>query len=264
MPVSHSVPWLRFRSPLIEPDVRISRIRLSDWISRRDPRDCVLQDVQLGAPCARRLSSRESPLPSSLRTARSEIVRHASGLQAFANFPALVLFPSAPEVRPLPSTGVDRLPRYYEPLRLPARLHAAHCDVEGRDSLVSPGLPRCAWCPFPRAVPTTPVDHVGCMRRLLPRRAAAFPFLQGGRRPPRHFRGLLRIHSRYGPWIRSRAFRPLLSRGFVATDCSAATLGSYGVVPTIPPAELSSAGHQRLSWRTAELPSREGGGILSS
>ena len=155
---------------------------------------------------------------------------------------------------PSPSTGVDRLPRYYEPLRLPARLHAAHCDVEGRDSLVSPGLPRCAWCPFPRAVPTTPVDHVGCMRRLLPRRAAAFPFLQGGRRPPRHFRGLLRIHSRYGPWIRSRAFRPLLSRGFVATDCSAATLGSYGVVPTIPPAELSSAGHQRLSWRTAELP----------
>ena len=32
MPVPHSSPWLRFQSPLIEPDVRISRIRLSDEI----------------------------------------------------------------------------------------------------------------------------------------------------------------------------------------------------------------------------------------
>jgi hypothetical protein len=31
MPVPHSAPSLRFRSPLIEPDVRIYRIRLSDW-----------------------------------------------------------------------------------------------------------------------------------------------------------------------------------------------------------------------------------------
>jgi len=32
IPVPHSSPWLRFQSPLIEPDVRISRIRLSDEI----------------------------------------------------------------------------------------------------------------------------------------------------------------------------------------------------------------------------------------
>ena len=32
VPVPHSPPWLRFQSPLIEPDVRISRIRLSDEI----------------------------------------------------------------------------------------------------------------------------------------------------------------------------------------------------------------------------------------
>jgi hypothetical protein len=31
-PVSHSDPWLRLRSPLIEPDVRFPRIRLSDEI----------------------------------------------------------------------------------------------------------------------------------------------------------------------------------------------------------------------------------------
>ena len=32
MPVPQFVPWLRFPSPLIEPDVRISRIRLSDQV----------------------------------------------------------------------------------------------------------------------------------------------------------------------------------------------------------------------------------------
>ena len=32
MPVPHSSPWLRFQSPLIELDGRISRIRLSDEI----------------------------------------------------------------------------------------------------------------------------------------------------------------------------------------------------------------------------------------
>ena len=32
LPVPHSSPWLRFQSPLVEPDVRISRIRLSDEI----------------------------------------------------------------------------------------------------------------------------------------------------------------------------------------------------------------------------------------
>ncbi len=29
------LPWPRFPSPLIEPDVRISRIRLSDWLHRK-------------------------------------------------------------------------------------------------------------------------------------------------------------------------------------------------------------------------------------
>jgi hypothetical protein len=31
-PVPHSTSFLRFSSPLIEPDVQVSRIRLSDWI----------------------------------------------------------------------------------------------------------------------------------------------------------------------------------------------------------------------------------------
>jgi hypothetical protein len=51
MPVSHCVPWLRFRFPLIEPDVRISRIRLSDWISREGLTRCTqTQSADLSDP----------------------------------------------------------------------------------------------------------------------------------------------------------------------------------------------------------------------
>ena len=45
MPVPHSSPWLRFQSPLIEPDMRISRIRLSDEI---------MPSPTGSSPCARR------------------------------------------------------------------------------------------------------------------------------------------------------------------------------------------------------------------
>jgi len=34
-------PWLRFHTPLIEPDMQISRIRLSDKTSRLHPRHVV-------------------------------------------------------------------------------------------------------------------------------------------------------------------------------------------------------------------------------
>src|ERR1700680_5326083 len=83
-------PWLRFHTPLIEPDVQISRIRLSDKTSRH--------------------LSRATP------SAASE------------HFPELIGFPISMsfatsrvclELRPLPSTGITRFPRYYEPLRHP-------------------------------------------------------------------------------------------------------------------------------------------------
>ena len=59
--------------------------------------------------------------------------------QAHRQSPHLGFFESAPEVRVLPSTGIARLPRYYDPLRTPARC-AAMCDVEAAtsDQRVSP------------------------------------------------------------------------------------------------------------------------------
>src|SRR5258705_4982234 len=43
-------PWLRFHIPLIEPDMQISRIRLSDKISRLRPRHVVPRHVQAYEP----------------------------------------------------------------------------------------------------------------------------------------------------------------------------------------------------------------------
>jgi len=53
-------------------------------------------------------------------------------------------------------------------------------------------------------VPTTPADRAGALVDYFPARAA-FPKWQEGRHPHCHFRGLLRLHSRYGPPDRSAA-----------------------------------------------------------
>src|SRR5437016_6537267 len=43
-------PWLRFHIPLIEPDMQISRIRLSDKTSRLHPRHVVPKPAQAYEP----------------------------------------------------------------------------------------------------------------------------------------------------------------------------------------------------------------------
>ncbi len=66
------------------------------------------------------------------------------------------------------------------------------------------GLPRLPEPPFRRAVPTTPADRAGARVDCFPAHAA-FPKWQEGRHPHCHFRGLLKLHSRYGPSDRSAA-----------------------------------------------------------
>lgn len=76
-------------------------------------------------------------------------------------------------------------------------------------------------------MPTTPADRNGCMCRLPSPLRAAFPVAQAGRHPHRYFRGLLRLHSRYGPLARSAAQGDLCHRApthsVARTSCLSAT-----------------------------------------
>ena len=74
------------------------------------------------------------------------------------------------------------------------------------------GLPRLRGLRFRRAEPTTPADRAGAHVDYFPAHTA-FPKWQEGRHPHCHFRGLLRLYSRYGPPDRSAAQRRPLSRG---------------------------------------------------
>src|SRR5271168_2770129 len=113
-----------------------------------------------------------------------------------ANHPDITVFTSAPEVRALSSAGATRLHRSYDPVRLPL----ASPSKPALRPLPScqTGLPRLPASPFRRAVPTTPADRTGARVDCFPVHAA-FPVLQAGRHPHLYFRGLLRLHSRYGP-----------------------------------------------------------------
>ena len=103
---------------------------------------------------------------------------------------------STPEVRVLSSTGVTRLHRSYDPVRLPCR-PTPSAPLRPQPS-PDTGLPQLPGSPFEHAVPITPMDRNGCVCRLLPHPTRAFPESQAGRHPSLHFRGLLRLHSRYG------------------------------------------------------------------
>src|ERR1700674_4496471 len=100
------------------------------------------------------------------------------------------------ELRSLPSTGVTRLQRSYDPVRLPP-WPPPFATLRPLPSPLT-GLPRLPEPPFQRAVPTTPADRAGARVDCFPAHAA-FPKWQEGRHPHCHFRGLLRLHSRYGP-----------------------------------------------------------------
>jgi hypothetical protein len=84
-----------------------------------------------------------------------------------------------------------------------SRRSTAKSGVEAATPIQT-GLPRLPASPFHRAVPITPVDRTGACVSCFPVRAV-FPAIRSGRHPHRNFRGLLSLHSRYGPLDRSAA-----------------------------------------------------------
>ena len=97
---------------------------------------------------------------------------------------------------PFPPPALPSFDGTYDPVRLPL----APPPIATLRPLPSrgTGLPRLPEPPFRRAMPTTPADQAGAHVDCFPAHAA-FPKWQEGRHPHCHFRGLLRLHSRYSP-----------------------------------------------------------------
>jgi hypothetical protein len=175
----------RFPSPLIERSVRISRTTLSDWLHRK-AHDEVRVRSRMSGGCRLRLAA--------------ELLPTAPGNSGVCRL--------SPITMPSPSSEAHQKSGPFPPPALPG-LSSTMTLSDTRQSrrpttplrpLPSPtvGLPQLPGSPFRHAVPTTPMDRNRCVCRLLPCSTWAFPVIQAGRRPSLHFRGLLRLHSRYG------------------------------------------------------------------
>ena len=145
--------------------------------------------------------------------------------QAHRQSPILNFVASAPEVRALPSAGVTRPRRYYDPVRTPAST-AAQGGVEGA-TLVPGGPPQMTRVTLPACRAHYPGGPQRVRLSVASPPRAAFPVSQPGRRPRLHFRGLLRLHSHYGPSDRSAALGGLCheasTRPVAQTSRSSAT-----------------------------------------
>ena len=73
-----------------------------------------------------------------------------------ASAPPVLTSGNAPEVRPLPSPGITRLRRYYEPVRLPAQPETSLTGSRLVITTTGQGLPCYAGFHLRRAVVITP------------------------------------------------------------------------------------------------------------
>jgi hypothetical protein len=96
---------------------------------------------------------------------------------------------------------------HYDPFRRPDRPASFQTSLEVRPSTVL-GLPQLPRSLSRHAVLTTPADRTGVRIGCFPVRAA-FSVFQSGRHPRLHFRGLLKLHSRYGLPVCSPTIRGL-------------------------------------------------------
>jgi hypothetical protein len=94
-----------------------------------------------------------------------------------ANHLHLTIFESTPEVRVLPSAGITRLHRSYDPVRLPPRPPPGS-DVEAA-TLAHDGPPPITRITFPTCRAHYPGGSSGCACRLLPR-SRGLPQMAGG------------------------------------------------------------------------------------
>jgi hypothetical protein len=104
-----------------------------------------------------------------------------------ASAPLVLTFGDAPEVRPLPSTGVTRFQQYYGPVRLPAQ---PETSLTGFRLVIDhhwTGSPVLPWFPLGACRRHYPGRTAvgGCRSFPLCAAAVAFPFKGGGSAPAR-------------------------------------------------------------------------------
>ena len=232
------LPWPRFQSPLTEPGVPISGTGLSSGIMRLahgppgQGRDRAGDPANRGrcttailppasSPMRRRACSRLDDIEpigfDSFASACDALraLHHERGVLGSATPAGVRPSRAPPHLRPLPSTGITRLPQYCGPLRHPA---GPACPSRGSGWRVPrhrQGFPCCHHPPLPCVPPSLPRRSRPVRASLASRPVAAFPVIRAGRPPHRPFRGLLDVHCALRPtWSLSRPRRPVASECF--------------------------------------------------
>ena len=154
------------------------------------------------------------------------------------------------QLRPLPSTGITRLPRYYGPLRHPIRPGLALTSCQLIPSCDHRwGFPCCVWSPMSACRRHYP-GRIDGTDSLILSIDFGLPRITVGRLLHYPFRGLLSVHSRYSLQTRQVALSDPLHRRLQQLRYLHCCSDCYRVERTSSRAGLSPAVDQRLSRRT--------------
>jgi hypothetical protein len=169
---------LRFPSPLIKPDVRISRIRLSDWfhLTAHGGDTELVRAVEAAGDGKR---AQQHQISGRLRR-RVKPLQKRPDAQGCSRLPPI----TDPRLRPKRTRSKGPFLRQHYPASTvvwpsPTPVRPAAFATLGLPAPVETGLPRLRASPFQRAVPTIPADRDGCLCRLLPR-SRGLPRFPGG------------------------------------------------------------------------------------
>src|SRR3954470_15849663 len=169
---------LRFPSPLIKPDVRISRIRLSDWfhLTAHGGDTELVRAVEAAGDGKR---AQQHQISGRLRR-RVKPLQKRPDAQGCSRLPPI----TDPRLRPKRTRSKGPFLRQHYPASTvvwpsPTPVRPAAFATLGLPAPVETGLPRLRASPFQRAVPTIPADRDGCLCRSLPR-SRGLPRFPGG------------------------------------------------------------------------------------
>ena len=156
------------------------------------------------------------------------------------------------QLRPLPSPGITRLPRYYGPLRHPRRPGLALTSCRLTPTAITAGASRVASGPHClHADANTPAGPMGQFAHLPS--TSAFPRFAAGRLLHHPFRGLHSVHYRYGLQTRQVTNVTLYTRGFSSFVASTTAPIATGWSEPVPGRDCPPLWTSAFSRRTRRL-----------